>query len=316
MRNVLVVAENRQGTIAGISRELITAATKLVESGGEVNVAVIGKNAPELAGELAYPGVDQIHAVEYSEGFNNEVYTTAIANLFNKVQPQVLLLPHTVAGLDYAPAVASELDLPILTKLTAIPSTDPLQVSRKAYESKVTATIQIDGVTPVMTVWEGEFDPVEGMSEAEVVNHEFNLDDLNLRSQLIDVVEEEEGDVDITNEDFIIAVGRGIEEENNIDLVKDAVEELDATLAGSRPLIESGWLPKERQVGQSGKVVTPKVYVAIGISGAVEHLAGMKGSETIIAINTDESAPIFDVADYGVVADLFDVVPALTELAK
>jgi electron transfer flavoprotein alpha subunit len=181
------------------------------------------------------------------------------------------------------------------------------------YGSKVETTIEVDAERAAVTIRGGEWVAAADDGDAEVVPFDFTPDESAVKSRVTGFEEVGGGDVDITEADVLVSVGRGIEEEENIELVERLADALGATLSSSRPIVDNGWLPKNRQVGQSGKVVTPEVYIAVGISGAVQHVAGMKGAETIVAINTDPNAPIFDIADYGVVGDLFEVVPELIE---
>jgi len=180
-----------------------------------------------------------------------------------------------------------------------------------AEDLKVETTVDVDGDRHVLTIRGGEWAPAEGVGDATVEAVDVELPESGARVTGFEEVGG--GDVDIADADVLVSVGRGIEEEENLELVEDLADALGATLSSSRPIVDNGWLPKNRQVGQSGKVVTPDVYLAVGISGAVQHVAGMKGAETIIAINTDPNAPIFDIADYGVVGDLFEVVPELID---
>ena len=167
--------------------------------------------------------------------------------------------------------------------------------------------------TVAVSVRGGEWPPAEESGDAAVEAFDVDIDEDAIGSRVSGYEEVAAGDVDISDADVLVSVGRGIEEEDNLEIIHDLADALGATVSASRPIVDNGWLPKNRQVGQSGKVVTPDVYIAIGISGAVQHVAGMKGAETIIAINDDPSAPIYDIADYGIVDDLFEVVPALTE---
>jgi len=313
VNDVLVIAECRQGAGADITFELLAAGSAMATPDDGLHVAVVGDSDDDAADALRRDGVDRVTFARFEDGMGAEVYADVVADLFDEVQPRVLLMPHTVRGLDYAPAVASQLSLPILTNVVDVESGSPPRLVRKAYGSKVDASIEVDAEPFAVTVREGEFDPASGTGDPTVVEHDVDVVDGHRRTRVVEIREASGDDVDITSAEFILSIGRGIEEEDNLDLVRETCEALGATLAGSRPLVELGWLPKERQVGQSGQVVTPTVYVAAGISGAIEHLAGMKGSEVIVAINTDESAPIFDVADYGVVGDLFDVLPAIVE---
>ena len=313
MSDVLAVAEHRRGELRDVSFEVITAGRDLAdETGGDLHVAVIGGDTESFGDSLNREGVDLIHTVSEGEEFDHDVYTQAIEALHAEVDPQVLLMPNSVNGLDYAPAVANSLDLPLATDAVGIEYDDGLTVIREMYGSKVETTVEVAGDQQAVTIRSAEWPAAEGVGDAEI--SEFDVDiDADAGSTVTGFEEVGGGDVDISEADFIVSIGRGIEEEENLDLIRDLVEATDATLASSRPIVDNGWLPKNRQVGQSGKVVTPDVYLAIGISGAVQHVAGMKGADTIVAVNTDPNAPIFDIADYGIVGDLFDVVPELIE---
>ncbi|MCL9812649.1 electron transfer flavoprotein subunit alpha/FixB family protein [Natranaeroarchaeum aerophilus] len=316
MSDVLAVAEHRRGDLRDVSLELITAGRELADgTGGNLHVAVIGGDVDAFADELNREGVDRVLTVAEGEEFNHGVYTQAVAALYDEVAPQFLLLPNTVNGLDYAPAVATRLGLPYVPDAVGLDvDADRLVATREMYGSKVATTNEVDasgGVT--VSVRDAEWPPTEAAGDAVIESVDVEIDESTIRSTVKGFEEVGAGDVDISEADLLVSVGRGIEEEENLELIEELAETLDATISASRPIIDNGWLPKNRQVGQSGKVVMPDVYLAVGISGAVQHVAGMKGAETIIAINTDPNAPIFDLADYGIVGDLFEVVPALTE---
>jgi electron transfer flavoprotein alpha subunit len=311
---VLAVTEHRRGDLRDVSFELITAGRDLADAtDDELHLAVIGGAVEEFADELNRDGVDVVHTVDEGEEFNHNIYTQAVETLHRDLDPDILLMPNTVNGLDYAPAVANSLSLPLVTDAIDTAQDGTIDVTREMYGSKVETVVEVDAEQVALTIRPGEWPPAEGTGNAEVREFEVGIDESAVRSTVTGFQEVGGGDVDITEAEVLVSVGRGIEEEENIALVEELADTLDATLSSSRPIVDNGWLPKNRQVGQSGKVVTPEVYIAIGISGAVQHVAGMKGAETIIAINTDSSAPIYDLADYGIVDDLFDVVPALIE---
>ncbi|WP_049901799.1 electron transfer flavoprotein subunit alpha/FixB family protein [Halococcus agarilyticus] len=312
--SVLAIAEHRRGELRDVSFELATAGRELADAtDGDLHLAVIGGEVGEFADRLDREGVDVVHTVDEGEEFNHDVYTQAVAALYDEVEPDVLLMPNSVNGLDYAPAVANRLSLPLVTDAIDIESDGVLSVTREKYGSKVETVVEVDADRAAVTVRPGEWPPAEGTNGADVREFDAEIDESAVRSTVTGFQEVGGGDVDITEAEVLVSVGRGIEEEENIALVEALADTLDATLSSSRPIVDNGWLPKNRQVGQSGKQVTPEVYIAIGISGAVQHVAGMKGAETIVAINTDPNAPIYDLADYGIVDDLFDVVPALIE---
>ncbi len=312
--DVLAVAEHRRGELRDVSFEVVTAARRIVDdTGGDLHLAVIGGDVDAFADRLSLSAVDRVLTVDEGEEFDHGVYTQALAALYDHVDPQYVVAPNTVNGLDYAPAVAERLDLPLVTDATAVGAGDGLTVTREMYGSKVETTVDVDGERALVTVRDAEFPPADERGDPPVESLQVEIDESALRATVRGFEEVGGGDVDITDADVLVSVGRGIEEEDNVDLIFELADALGATVSASRPVVDNGWLPKNRQVGQSGKVVTPDVYIAIGISGAVQHVAGMKGADTIVAVNTDPSAPIFDLADYGIQDDLFDVVPALIE---
>jgi len=312
---VLAVAEHRRGELRDVSLELLTAGRRLADAlDTDLHAVVVSGDVEEFAGELNREGVDAVHTVDHGEEFNHDVYVQVLDALAGDLGPQVVLAPHTVNGLDYAPALASRLDYPLVTDAVDLRTDgDTLVVDREMYGSKVETTLELPADRALVTVRPAEWPTAEGVGDAAIQAFDAPVDESAVRSRVTGFEEVAGGDVDISEADVLVSVGRGIGEEENLDIIHDLAEALDATVSASRPIVDSGWLPKNRQVGQSGKVVTPDVYIAIGISGAVQHVAGMKGADTIIAINDDPSAPIFDIADYGIVDDLFEVVPALTE---
>ncbi|MFB6087240.1 MAG: electron transfer flavoprotein subunit alpha/FixB family protein [Haloarculaceae archaeon] len=315
MSDVLVVAERRRGDLREESLRLLTLGSELADSlDGSLHVAVVGGDVDAFAEQVNRPGVDAIHTLAHGEEFNHDVYVQATEGLFAAVSPEVVLTPQSVNALDYAPAVAGGLDLPLVTDVVGVDlDGEGLVATREMYGSKVEVTLDVASRPCVLTARTSEWEPAAGEGVAEVREADVTIDEDAIGSRVTGFEEVAGGDVDISEADFVVSVGRGIEEEENLDLIRELCAVTGATLASSRPIVDNGWLPPNRQVGQSGKTVRPDVYVAIGISGAVQHLAGMKDADTIVAINTDPDAPIFDVADYGVVGDLFEVVPALIE---
>ena len=314
MSDVLVVTEHRQASFRDVTFELLTAGRTLADAtSGDLHVAVVAGDTASLAADVDREGVDVIHTINHGDEFNHDVFTQAVTALHEDIAPTYLVMPHSVNGLDYAPAVATLLDLPLVTDVVDIALDGNLHVTREMYGSKLESTLTVDADTMAFTLRPGEWSPAEGTGDAAVVDAGEVVDESRIGSRVEGFEMIGAGDIDITDADVLVSVGRGIEEEENLALVEALADAMGATLSSSRPIVDSGWLPKNRQVGQSGKVVTPDVYLAIGISGAVQHVAGMKGSDTIVAINTDPNAPIFDIADYGIVADLFDVVPLLIE---
>jgi electron transfer flavoprotein alpha subunit len=312
--SVLVVAEHLRGQIRPITLEVVSAAQSLP---GEkpVTVAVIGRDPAPLASGVDVAGVDEIVTVRVGEDeFENDVYQAAVERLIAERKPRVTLLGFTINSMGYGPAVAAKLGLGFASDVFSIDDqASGIVVERAFYGGKVYAELEFPDKEQVLlmirpTAWP----PAEGAGGARV--SEVSLEPLTSRARHRSFEDVATGDVDITTADFLLSVGRGIGEQENVPRFEELAGRMGATLSVSRPLVDQGWVPNSRQVGQSGKTVKPKVYLALGISGAVQHLAGMKTSGTIIAVNSDPEAAIFNVADYGAVADLFEVSEELEKL--
>jgi electron transfer flavoprotein alpha subunit len=307
MSGILVVAESRRGELREVSLELVSAALQLKEqAGGPVKVAVIGVDA------FSAGGIDEVITVAApTEHFEAHVHAAALEALIERQQPSVVLLGHTIDSLGFGPAVAAKLGLGFASDVTALAWDGGPIATRGGYGGKVEVELEFPGKDTVLLMLRaGAFEPAEatGVPDAQAVEV-----DAEPRTEHLGFREVAAGDVDITKADFLLSVGRGIEDKDALPQFEELAEKMGATLSVSRPLVDAGWVPNARQVGQSGKTVKPKVYLALGISGAVQHLAGMQNADTIIAVNTDPEAPIFRVAHYGAVADLFDVAEELAE---
>jgi electron transfer flavoprotein alpha subunit len=307
---ILVVAEHVGGRVRDVTYELVMAARDL---GGRVVVAVICEDRAAL--DLVREGVDEIVHVRVPRGeFENDVHQAAVESLVAERHPDAVLVGFTVNGLGYAAAVAAKLGLGFASDVFGVTRDgDVLVATRGFYGGKVHAELELPaGRTAILmlrpTVWPAA--PAGGSPSA--TEHAFAAPEPRARHQHFREVLA--SDVDITTAPFLLSIGRGIGDRESIPLFEDLAQRFGATLAVSRPIVDAGWVSNVRQVGQSGRTVKPKVYLAFGISGAVQHLAGMKSSETIIAVNRDPEAAIFDVAHYGAVADLFDVAEELAKL--
>jgi len=321
MREILVLAEHRQGELRDITWEMISKGKELAEAlGGEVHVALLGKGVSPFA-EALKSKANQVFLVEDDrlEVFNSETYQKVLAQLLTEKKPFLTLIGHTSIGMDLAPSLSTSVKMPLATDCVGIDlEGESLSLTRQFYGGKINAKISFQKPAPyLVTVRPGAFPVTEkGSLEGQIVPVSSPLSDEVLAKRFLRYVEAAAGDVDITQADILVSVGRGIKDPENIPIVKELADTLGSPLACSRPVVDKKWLPKGCQVGTSGKTVKPKVYIAVGISGAFQHLAGMKGAGTVIAINKDPKAPIFSVAQYGIVGDLFKIVPALKEKIK
>lgn len=312
---VLVIAETRRGELREVSLELVGPARELASaSGGRVAAAVIGADAQRFASELAVEGVDEVLTVAAPcEHFEAHVWQRAVEKLIESERPTLVLAGHTIDSMGFAPAVAARLGLGFATDVTSVWWQDGPRVRRGAYGEKLQAELEFPGKQcTLVTVRPGLFAAVRAAGSAPARAVELELD-AAARTEHLEFRDVSADDIDITKADFLLSIGRGIEDRDNIPRFEKLAERLGATLSVSRPLVDAGWMPSARQVGQSGKTVKPRVYLALGISGAVQHLAGMRNAETIIAVNSDPEAPIFGVAHYGAVADLFEVADELEQ---
>jgi len=322
MSGVLVIMEQRAGVLNRMSLETLAAGQQLAaQTGVAVSVAIAGHDISLLTNELATKKLDKVHAVEHDllNAYTADGYTSALEQLIRKVSPSTVLFPHTYQVRDFAPKLATRFNQVLISDAIGfrMESAAPVFV-RQLFQGKLNADVQPGGAAPhFVSIQAGAFraDQVE-VGSAAVENFAPALDASAIRAKPLEPFRESARAVDLTAADIIVSVGRGIKEKENIPIIEELAKALGAELAASRPICDSGWLPMERQVGSSGQTVSPKVYMAIGISGAIQHLVGMKGAKTIVAINKDANAPIFEVADYGIVGDLFEVVPALVEEVK
>ena len=320
MKQIFVLAEHRQGELRDVTFELITGAIQLASKiNGEVTAVLMGSGIDSFVDQLK-PWVHRILVIEDSKlkNFNADAYQKVLVSLWHEYKPFMMLIPQTGFGSDLAPCLAVELNIPLTTDCYQIEwRNDALVAFRQMYGGKVNAEIGYqDAPGYLLTVRSASFQAAESGLSAKVMKIDSPLTQEFGYRKFIDYVEAVTGDVDITQADIVIGIGRGIKEKENLTIVQELADAVNGVLACSRPVVDAGWLPKDRQVGSSGKTIKPKLYIALGISGAFQHTAGMKGAETVVAVNKDCNAPIFGVADYGIVGDLFKVVPVLSQKIK
>jgi electron transfer flavoprotein alpha subunit len=321
---ILVIVEQREGKLNRVSWETLTAGQAIAaETGWPLEAAVVGGSVASLAAEVAGKKVSKVYAVENPklEPYTPDAYATALKQFIAAKQPKLVLMPHTYQVRDFVPKLATAMGRTVVSDAIGYKKEgDALVFTRQMFQGKFVADVSFAGEAPwFVTFQNGAFrgDKVEaGTSAAPVETVAVDIADGVVRNKPQEVFKEAKQAVDLTQAEVIVAVGRGIKEQKNIEIAKQLAEALGGELAASRPICDSGWLPMDRQIGSSGQTVAPKLYLALGISGAIQHIVGMKGARTIVAVNKDSEAPIFEIADYAVVGNLFEVVPPLIEEIK
>ena len=319
---ILVVVEQREGKLNRVSWETITAGQAIADATGwALEAAVVG--AASVAGEVAAKKVAKVYAIESPklEPYTPDAFAAGLKQFLSSKQPKLVLMPHTYQVRDFVPKVATAMGRTVISDCIGFKyEGGKLLFTRQMFQGKLAADVSFTSDAPWFATFQnGSFrgDKAEaGASVAPVETVRVEIADGVIRNKPQEVFKEAKQAVDLTQAEVIVSVGRGIKEQKNIDLVKQLADALGAELAASRPICDSGWLPMDRQVGSSGQTVAPKLYLAIGISGAIQHIVGMKGSKAIIAVNKDSEAPIFEIADYAVVGNLFDIIPPLIEEVK
>jgi electron transfer flavoprotein alpha subunit len=322
MSNVLVVVEQREGKLNRVSFETLRGAQQLAaEMGWTLEAAVLGANPADIAAEIAKTKVAKVYALSCAacEHYTPDAYAAALKQFIESKKPTLVLMPHTYQVRDFAPKLTTALNRTLISDAVGYRKDgNKLVFVRQMFQGKFAADVSFAGEAPYFATFQaGAFrgDQVEaGSAPVEAVT--LNVDASAIRNKPLEIFKEAKQAVDLTQAEVIVSVGRGIKEQKNIEIVQKLAEALGAEVAASRPICDSGWLPMDRQVGSSGQTVAPKLYLALGISGAIQHIVGMKGSRSIIAINKDPEAPIFEIADLGIVGNLFEIVPPLIEEIK
>ncbi len=319
--NILLITEQREGKWNKTSFETLAAAQQLAaEQKGGLRAVVIGKGVLALADELAANKLDEVLRVEHDllEKYTPDGYSLALKQVIEQVKADLVLLPHTYQVRDYAPKLAASLGKGMVADCIGYKNEGgKLLFVRQMFQGKTAADVSLQGSAPWFVSFQaGAFRAdlvAKGVAKAPVNAVGVELKAEQIRTKPLELFREAKQAVDLTQAPIIIAIGRGIKAPENIPMAEKLAKLLGGEIAASRPICDEGWLPMERQIGSSGQTVAPKLYLALGISGAIQHVVGMKGSRTIVAINKDQNAPIFEVADFGIVADIFEIIPALTE---
>ena len=319
--DVLIVAEHLEGRITPSTLELISAGRTLADaSGGEARVLVLGHQVEALARQLTGYTVNVLLADHPALAeYTGDAYVQAVRGVVESMHPRIVLVAHTAQGYDFAPALAGAMDLPLVTNCLALSfDGDRLHALRRILNEKVQAEVEIASQRSiVVTMRPGSTTPQgAGRGMMTVTAVPVSIDPSSLRVTFVRMERPEVQDIDLSSADIIVSAGRGIQKKENLALIEEFAKAIGGVVGASRPLTDMDWLPKTRQVGQSGKTVRPKLYVACGISGAMQHVAGMKDASLIIAINTDPTAPIFEIAHVGFVADVLKLLPATLKELK
>jgi electron transfer flavoprotein alpha subunit len=318
---IMVVTEQRGGKLNRVSLETLAGAQAIgKETGWAVAVVLPGNQTSALAQELATYQVEKVYDLEGPslEAYTSDAYVHALKHFLASQLPKLVLFPHTYQVRDFAPRLALALDRTLISDAIGYKyEGDKLLFTRQMFQGKFVADVGFGGEAPwLATLQIGAYRADQAERGSAAVETVEAAAPAVLRITPHEVFQEAKQAVDLSQAETIVAIGRGIKEQKNVALAEDLARALGGELAASRPICDNGWLPLERQIGSSGQTVAPKLYIALGISGAIQHIVGMKGARTIVAINKDVEAPIFEIADYGIVGNLFDVVPALTEEIK
>ncbi len=318
--NVLVVAEMREGALKKICFEMTGEGKRIADSlGGVVEAAVLGYEVGDGIEPLAHYGAEKIYVADHPAlaDYTAEGYTDFLARFIKETEPALVLMGATIQGKDLAPRLAARLGVGLASDCTSFEVRDgELFITRPIYAGKAIATVKEETRPYMATARPNIFAPPEPDAPRTAAVERISADAGIIRAKVIDMIKEAGERIELTEAEIVVSGGRGLKGPENFPLVEELAEVLGAAVGASRAAVDAGWKDHSYQVGQTGKVVTPTLYIACGISGAIQHLAGMKTSKYIMAVNKDPDAPIFKVADYGIVGDLFRVVPVLTEEFK
>jgi electron transfer flavoprotein alpha subunit len=321
---ILVVVEQREGKLNRVSWETVAAGQAIsAQTGWALEAAVVGSGIATIAGEVAAKKVAKVYEVESArlQPYTPDAFAYALKEFLEKHPAKLVLMPHTYQVRDFVPQLATTLQTTAISDVIGYKyESGKLLFTRQMFQGKFVADVSFAGLGPCFVTFQnGSFraDKVEaGAAAAPVETVHIDIPDGVVRNHPQEVFKEAKQAVDLTQAEIIVSVGRGIKEQKNIELAKQLADALGGELAASRPICDNGWLPMDRQIGSSGQTVAPKLYLALGISGAIQHIVGMKGARSIVAINKDSEAPIFEISDYAVVGNLFDIVPPLIEEVK
>ncbi|MDB9871386.1 electron transfer flavoprotein subunit alpha/FixB family protein [bacterium] len=304
----LVIIEHKNGVLHRMSREAISGAQKI---GGDITALVIGENAESVSNELSNFQIEKTVIVDHElvPSYNVDGYKEIIKQVVDSISPNIIITGHTYQARDFMPRVSATLDIPFIPDIVELENSIYI---KQVLNSKLNASISSSSDRVLISFQSASYseeDIIKGSSRSE--SFDVDLDSSSIKSKSDDPFQESASEVDLESAELIVSVGRGIEKEENKSIAFDLAKVIGAEVSASRPVVDAGWLPSSRQVGSSGSTISPKLYLSLGVSGAIQHVVGMKGSKNILAINKDPDAPIFEIADYAVVGDLLEIVPKL-----
>jgi len=317
--DILIVIEENNGKVHRMGLESITAAQTMAKDRGlSIAALVMGSNADELATQVSNYDIGEVLKLEHDllSSYSSDGYAEAVKQVVEKESPKYVFFGHTYQVRDYVPKISAKLMKPFLVDNVLMNSDEEETVfTKQMFNAKLYSDMIAMDEGPLLISFQSAAYSSDNAAEgsASVRDININLDSSMIKTQSEDPFQEESGGVDLTSADIIVSVGRGIGKEENVPMAKDLAKAIGGELASSRPVVDAGWLSSTHQIGSSGQSVSPKMYLALGISGAIQHVVGMKGSKNIVAINKDPEAPIFEIADYGVVGDVLEIVPKLSE---
>ena len=307
--DILVLLEDNRGSLHRMSKEAIAGAQKM---GGSISALAIGSNADAMAGELSGVDITEVITINHDlvSSYNADGYSDVVSQVIKSESPKTIVAGHSYQTRDFMPRVSAKLDIPFIPDIISMDD----GIVKQVLNAKLNALVTTSADQVILSFQSATFSE-EAMVTGSCLTRsiEVNLDSSIVRSEAEDPFQEDAGDVDLESAELIVSIGRGIEKEENISMAFDLAKVLGAEVSASRPVVDSDWVESFRQVGSSGQTVAPKLYFSLGISGAIQHVVGMKGSKNILAINKDPDAPIFEIADYAVVGDLLDIIPKLIE---
>jgi len=316
---ILVVLENQRGNIHAFSQEAVVAGQQLSEKLGlDLSILCLGENASSLRDQASDYKAKSLILAEHDliNSYSADGYSKALSQVISELSPKYVLMGHSYMVRDFLPRVSAKLDIPFVSDIIAVDyDGDSPVFSRQVFNAKLATKVKTNSDSVLLSFQSAAFssDDIQVGGAENKSDFSVNLEASDIKSESESEFQESASGVDLTTAELIVSVGRGIESQDNLPLVESLASAMNAEIASSRPVVDMGWLPPYRQIGSSGQAVSPKLYLSVGISGAIQHVVGMKGSKTIMAINKDEDAPIFEIADYAVIGDLMEIVPKLTE---